>query len=134
VLLWDAPRDFEEQPLQGMNGHRGEEEAASVSVEGGGGGGGVCRESVDAAATSTRSRLAVAFASVVWASTTYVVRLFTNRPQREQRFLKEGHRVRSCSSPLPCFSSTQRPCTLRVRPQRSSYCTALTRYWGGVSP
>jgi len=60
-----------------MNGHRGEEEAASVSVEGGGGGGGVCRESVDAAATSMRSRLAVAFASVVWASTTYVVRLFT---------------------------------------------------------
>jgi hypothetical protein len=84
-VLWDAARDFEEQPLQGMNGrYDGEgEQVAAVFAEGGhstsvvGG-----QESIDAAhALSTRSRIAVAFASVLWASTTYIVRpLIANLP------------------------------------------------------
>jgi coenzyme F420-reducing hydrogenase gamma subunit len=75
-VLWDASRDFEEQPLQGMNGrYDGEgEHAAVVFAEGSV----VGQESIDAAhALSTRSRIAVAFASVVWASTTYIVRPLT---------------------------------------------------------
>ena len=63
--LWDASRDFEEQPLQGMDGREG----AAVS-----GRGGVDRQHSDARLT-TRSWLNVAFAAVVWGSTAYIVRL-----------------------------------------------------------
>ena len=83
-MLWDASRDFEEQPLQGMNGrYDGEgEQVAAVFAEGGHSTSVVGQESIDAAhALPTRSRIAVAFASVAWASTTYIVRpLIANLP------------------------------------------------------
>jgi hypothetical protein len=85
TLLWDASQEFEEQPLQGMNGHHGEEEeaaAASDIAERG-----VGQETPDVA-LSIRAGLVVAFASVVWASSTYIVRLFlfpSHRPDQSQR-------------------------------------------------
>jgi hypothetical protein len=65
----DASQDFEEQPLQGMSGQYDEDRA--VPVEGG------IDQEVSNAAPSMGSRLAFAFAAVVWASSTYVVRLLT---------------------------------------------------------
>jgi hypothetical protein len=73
-VLWDASRGgFEEQPLQGMNGQYDDEDGA-VPVEGGIG------QEAPNAAPLMRMRLwfAVAFASVVWASSTYIVRLLTH--------------------------------------------------------
>ncbi|KAH9969575.1 hypothetical protein BC827DRAFT_1262811 [Russula dissimulans] len=63
--LWDASRDFEEQPLQDLDGQGGSEEAAASDR------GGVDRQHRGAGLT-TRSWLKFAFASVVWASTTYI--------------------------------------------------------------
>jgi hypothetical protein len=59
-------QDVEEQPLQGMNS-----QDRAVSAEEG-----IDREAPNAA-PSLRAQLAFAFASVVWASSTYVVRLLT---------------------------------------------------------
>jgi hypothetical protein len=113
TLLWDASRDFEEQPLQSMAGQYDEEAAAAVSAEGGGGVGQQETPAPPAPAPapapdpsfsfSAHSRLAVAFASVVWAGTTYVVRLsfslsFPSGRCRGEAFLKE--RI-----PIPQFSS-----------------------------
>ena len=70
-MPWDASSGgFEEQPLQGMNGQYDDEDGA-VLVEGG-----IGQEAPNAAPSMRmRSWFAVAFASVVWASSTYIVRL-----------------------------------------------------------
>ena len=80
-MLWDASRDFEEQPLQGMNGQYGE--GGAVPPEGGG----IGQEAPNAAPSMRMgSRLAVAFASVIWASSTYIVRLLTTSGLRRKAF------------------------------------------------
>jgi hypothetical protein len=113
TLLWDTSRDFEEQPLQSMAGQYDEEAAAAVSAEGGGGVGQQETPAPPARAPvpapdpsfsfSARSRLAVAFASVVWAGTTYVVRLFV------LSFFPTGSLLRRSvferTHPIPQFSS-----------------------------
>ena len=78
-MLWDASESrgggFEEQPLQGMNGQYDDEESA-VPVEGGHR---IGQGAPDAdPSMRMRSWFAVAFASVVWASSTYIVRLLTH--------------------------------------------------------
>jgi hypothetical protein len=65
TVLWDASRDFEEQPLHGLASQDCEE--TTVSSRG--------QEPTDAWPT-TRSWLTVVSASFVWASTTYIVRLY----------------------------------------------------------
>jgi hypothetical protein len=72
-ILWDASRDvdFEEQPLRGLDGVQ-DAEGSAVPARGGG----VAQEPPPDAALTRRSWLTVAFASGVWASTTYVVRHF----------------------------------------------------------
>lgn len=79
-MLWDASRDFEEQPLQGMNGQYGE--GGAVPPEGG-----IGQEAPNVAPSMRMgSRLAVAFASVIWASSTYIVRLLTTSGLRRKAF------------------------------------------------
>ena len=50
------------------------------------GGGGISQEAPPNAAPSMRSWLAVAFASVVWASSTYIVRLLITFGLQRNRF------------------------------------------------
>ena len=66
-VLWDASQDFEEQPLQGLANQECEETTVSARDV-------VGQEPTDA--WTTRSQLTIVLASVVWASTTYTVRLY----------------------------------------------------------
>lgn len=89
----EASRDFEEQPLRGMDSRECEETAVPAR--------GVTGQ--DALLTAP-SWLTVVSASIVWASTTYIVCLFFwlllfNRA--EKRLMNAYH-----SFPLPCFIST----------------------------
>lgn len=125
-VLWDASRDFEEQPLQGMNGQYGE--GGAVPAEGG-----IGQEAPLNAAPSMRMRswLAVAFASVVWASSTYIVRLLTTSGDTAKSIFE---RTTSRSSLLPSFSLMRRLSTSPALHQQPSSCMAFTRLRGGASP
>ncbi|KAI0300304.1 hypothetical protein BC826DRAFT_670351 [Russula brevipes] len=105
-ILWDASRDvdFEEQPLRGLDGAQ-DPEGSAVPARGNG----VAPEPPPDAALARRSWLTVAFASGVWAGTTY-----SFRP--------------------PSISSTLRLCNLPARLRPSSSCIVFTRFRGGVSP
>jgi len=65
TVLWDASRDFEEQPLHSMDNQECEEATVSAREV-------VAQEPTNALLT-TPSWLTVVSASIVWASTTYVV-------------------------------------------------------------
>jgi hypothetical protein len=65
TVLWDVPRDFEEQPLHGMDS----QECVETNVPARGV---VGQEPTDASLTAP-SWLTVVSASIVWASTTYIV-------------------------------------------------------------
>jgi len=91
TALWDASRDFEEQPLQGLASQDREETAVSAR--------GVIGQDPTDAWPTMRSWLAVVSASVVWASVIYIVRLYWIA----EECLMEGI---SHSLPLPCFSLT----------------------------
>jgi hypothetical protein len=73
-MLWIPSRDFEEQPLHGMDSQECEEAAVRAR-------GVVGQEPTDALLTAP-SWLTVMSASIVWASTTYIVCLFCSIVQR----------------------------------------------------
>lgn len=70
----DVSRDFEEQPLHGIDSHECEESAVPAR-------GVVGQEPTDALLTAP-SWLTVASASIVWASTTYIVCLICSIVRR----------------------------------------------------
>ena len=81
-VLWDASQDFEEQPLQGLANQECEETTVTARDV-------VGQEPTDA--WTTRSQLTVVLASVVWASTTYTVRLLSDhlRSRRLIEFIQQ---------------------------------------------
>jgi hypothetical protein len=119
TVLWSPPRDFEEQPLHGLDSQECEETTVPAR-------GVVGQEPTDT--LTAPSWLTVVSASVVWASTTYIVCLYLfNRA--EKRLIDAYH-----SFPLPYFISTLSLCTSSAQFQPSSSCTAFTRLQGAVSP
>lgn len=119
TVLWDASGDFEEQPLHGMDSQECEETAVPAREV-------VGREPTGALPTAPLW-LTVVSASIVWASTTYIVCLLFNRSGK--RLTSTSH-----SFPLPCFISTLLLCTSPAQFQPPSSCTAFTRLQGVVSP
>jgi hypothetical protein len=120
TVLWDVSRDFEEQPLHGMDSRECEETTVPTR-------GVVAQEPTDASLTAP-SWLTVVSASIVWASTTYTVCLFCSIV-RNKRLMNAHH-----SFPLPFFISTFSLCTSPAQFQLLSSCTAFTRFQGVVSP
>jgi hypothetical protein len=94
TVLWDATEDVEEQPLQGLADQSSDESVASSSED-------ISQETGDAILT-TRSCLAVACASAVWAGAAYTVRGLTDQTRKSIRLECTSH-----SFPPPSFSMMQ---------------------------
>lgn len=73
-VLWDASQDFEEQPLRGMASRDCEEITVPARAV-------VGQEPIDSSLTAP-SWLTVVSASIVWASTTYIVRFYCSIVRR----------------------------------------------------